>query len=798
MESTTFRKRAGWFAFALCLFVYVLTLCPTVPWDDAGELIAASYTLGIPHPPGHPLYVLIGKLFTLIPAGSVAWRVNLMSAFFGALSCLVLYKIILERLEDKPWKTAAALGGAFFFAFAPTVWDQATVAETSTLHSFFMLVLIFFAFRLASGGIVWKSEKHSLYLFSFIYGLSLTNHVAGVFFFPAFAYILILKFRGRIFAPRLLGGMLAFSFLGLLVYAYLPIRSMANPPIDWGNPENLSNFIWVITARQYAPNFASELSLISVGANLVFRARDLLHQFTVVGCALGLVGGWALYRAERRIVVFSLLVIGVLFYVGLNSAFISAYFIPAIALMAIWIGVGLHRMFGWIARFSERIDGASLGAMIKSSLCTLLAASFILPLGIHFKEMDRSDDRYALRYGEQLLSELPADSALFTVDGYALFILWYLVYCEGRRPDLMVIEPTWLSGNQALSSQVLDQYPDLALPSPEMLASYVSRATGPASHQNLTIQAVLDANSPIRQVYWGLVPGDLPFMRNLVPHGIVYRYYPHPVAMDDEILARNREFWDSEVEAFLNDPKMIRDKIAREIYPAELNNQGLLFERQGRYDLAEWATDLALKFNPEYPVSRYNLGRLYARAGRHDEAIREYQRAIQGNPYMAVAYYNMGNAYKKLGRFDDAFLAYRDAVHFYPSYHEAITALGQLHLLAGQTEDAVQAFQRALEVEPTYAFATRGLASVYLQTNRLDEAKQALDRALEQDPDSPAGLYALAKYHARSGHEEDAANALRRSIGIGGSAFLDEALTDDDLRNLAESLPANEEDRIGR
>jgi len=798
MESTTFRKRAGWLAFALCLFVYVLTLCPTIYWDDAGELIAASYTLGIPHPPGHPLYVLIGKLFTLIPLGSVAWRVNLMSAFFGALSCLVLYKIILERLEEKTWKTAAALGGAFFFAFAPTVWDQATVAETSTLHSFFMLVLTFFAFRLASGGIVWKSENYSLCLFSFIYGLSLTNHVAGVFFFPAFAYILIMRFRGRIFAPRLLGAMLAFFFLGLLVYAYLPIRSMANPPIDWGNPETLSNFIWVITARQYAPNLASELSLISIGANLVLRARDLLHQFTVVGCALGLVGGWALYRTERRIVVFSLLVIGVLFYIGLNSAFISAYFIPAIALLGVWIGVGLQRMFGWIARFSERIDGASLGAMMKSSLCALLAASFVLPLGIHFKEMDRSDDRYALRYGEQLLSELPDGSALFTVDGYSLFILWYLIYCEGRRPDLMVIEPTWLSGSRALSSQVLDQYPDLALPSPETLAHYVSRATGPASHQNLTIQAVLDANSPIRRIYWGMVPGELPFVRNLVPQGIVYRYSSRPVTMDEAILARNREFWNSELEAFLRDPAMARDKVVHEIYPVELNNQGLLFERLGRYDLAEWATDLALKFNPEYPVSRYNLGRLYARAGHHDEAIKEYQRAIEGNPYMAVAYYNMGNAYKSLGRFEDAFLAYRDAVCFYPSYYEAITALGQLHLLAGQTEDAAQAFQRALEVEPKYAFATRGLASVYLQTNRLDEAKHALDRALEQDPDSPAGLYALAKYHARSGDRENATDALRRSIGIGGRVFLDEAMADDDLRDLVGNLSANEEVRIGR
>ena len=138
MNPPRIRKWAGWLAFALPLLIYVVTLCPTVYWDDAGELIAACYTLGIPHPPGHPLYVLIGKVFTLIPIGSVAWRVNLMSAVFGALSCLLLYRVISDRLDENAWKPVAALGGAFFFAFAPTVWEQATVAETTTLHVSFM------------------------------------------------------------------------------------------------------------------------------------------------------------------------------------------------------------------------------------------------------------------------------------------------------------------------------------------------------------------------------------------------------------------------------------------------------------------------------------------------------------------------------------------------------------------------------------------------------------------------------------------------------------------------------------
>ena len=81
--------------FLLSFAVYLITLCPTVYVGDSGEFTTAAYTLGITHPPGYPLYVLLGKIFTLIiPFGNIAYRINLMSAFFGALSCGIVYLIV--------------------------------------------------------------------------------------------------------------------------------------------------------------------------------------------------------------------------------------------------------------------------------------------------------------------------------------------------------------------------------------------------------------------------------------------------------------------------------------------------------------------------------------------------------------------------------------------------------------------------------------------------------------------------------------------------------------------------------
>lgn len=788
MDLSTPRRHIGWLAFAICLVVYTLTLCPTVYWDDAGELIAAAYTLGIPHPPGHPLYAIAGKLFTLIPLGSIAWRVNFLSAFFGALNCWLVYKIIDERLEDHAWKPAAAMGGALFFAFAPTVWEQATIAETTTLHCFFMMLLTLLTFRLASGRILWKNETRSLCLLAFLFGLSLTNHVAGIFFFPSLACILIWKFKKRLLDPKLLLGMCAAYFVGLSVYAYLPLRSLMDPAIDWGNPENLRNFLWVVTARQYEPDLIGRPNILVIAANLALKGKYLLHQFTVVGCVLGLIGAHRLGRKEARVVVYSLLVLAVLFYTGLNSAFISAYFVPALALMSIWIGVGLFQAFEWISSLLERMDRAARRKIARAALCGLLAVSFVLPLIVHYGDMDRSDHTYALEYGESLLDGLPEGSVLFTNDGYALFILWYLAYCENKRPDVMAIDPTWPTGSSALLSQVMEQYPDLALPNSETMARYTEDAGDPDMRQHLAIQAILDANHSERPVYWGMIHKDVPFSRNLIPEGMAFRYSATAVELGDETLERNEAFWSRQVERMRRDPGMRADKIAKEIYPVELNNMGLMFERMGRDDLSRWATELALEFNPDYPISRYNLGRIEARAGNHEAAAREYQLAAHGNPHMAIAYYGLGNAKRNLGQYEEAFVAYRKATRLYPDYHEALTAMGQLYSLVEQNEDAIEKFHAALDIEPTYAFAQRGLAGAYLRMNSLDDAKAALDRALELEPNSAPGLYALSKYYARTNVEVKARDALARSIKLGGAVFLEQALTDDDLQELARDL----------
>src|SRR5271157_5090940 len=126
--------------FLTGFYVYVKTLCPTVYFGDSGELIAMIHTLGFPHPTGFPLYILLGKLFSFTPLANIGFRINLLSAVFGALTpCFIFFcLLILAKYETElPLKILPALFASLIFIFAYTPWSQAVAARIYTLNGFF-------------------------------------------------------------------------------------------------------------------------------------------------------------------------------------------------------------------------------------------------------------------------------------------------------------------------------------------------------------------------------------------------------------------------------------------------------------------------------------------------------------------------------------------------------------------------------------------------------------------------------------------------------------------------------------
>ncbi|MDP9488088.1 MAG: DUF2723 domain-containing protein, partial [Actinomycetota bacterium] len=129
----------GLFAFVL----YLLALAPTVLYytiemKDSAVLQATAYTLGIGHPTGYPTYTILTHLFTYLPFGDAAYRVNLASAVFGALAVAATY-VVGMRLGGS---IAAALVGALALGTSQLFWSQAIIAEVYTLHVLFLSAAI--------------------------------------------------------------------------------------------------------------------------------------------------------------------------------------------------------------------------------------------------------------------------------------------------------------------------------------------------------------------------------------------------------------------------------------------------------------------------------------------------------------------------------------------------------------------------------------------------------------------------------------------------------------------------------
>ncbi len=148
--------------FMVVLLVYLFSVGPTAAFWDCGEFIAASYVLGIPHPPGTPLFVAIGRLFTLVPfSPEIAFRINFIPVLFGALACGLIYLIVVKLISfyqerDKhPWlKYVAGVTAALMCGFAYSFWDNCVEAEVYAPCACVALTVLYMAMH-------WRTKVES-------------------------------------------------------------------------------------------------------------------------------------------------------------------------------------------------------------------------------------------------------------------------------------------------------------------------------------------------------------------------------------------------------------------------------------------------------------------------------------------------------------------------------------------------------------------------------------------------------------------------------------------------------------
>jgi len=407
-------------AIAGLLFaIYGAGACRTIYVGDSGELTTAVFLLGIPHPSGYPLYVLLGKLWTLaLPLGSIALRMSLFSAAGAAAAVALLFTLARRLGLGRP----AALLGAGLLAVAPSFWGEANIQRVYALGALCLVAAL-------SAAVAWESERTPprLALVAFLCALGATNHTFMLVFTAAFAGAAL------VVEPRLLQrwrelGLAALAFAaGLLPYAYLPLASRNDPALDWGDPETLDRFLAVVFRR----GFWERRWLESTGDWLAIAGDFLASvpaELTAGGAALALLGIVAARRHRFAALLLLTTALGNVVAMGLHGSrsdlFIwHRYYIPAYLCGALLAALGAQE----------------LAARLPRRLAWLLLVLPLFGLVTHWREFDRSRYRIAEDYSRRLLAQLPPGAHLVASDDNILFVQLYLRHVEGLRPDLDLV-----------------------------------------------------------------------------------------------------------------------------------------------------------------------------------------------------------------------------------------------------------------------------------------------------------------------------------------------------------------------
>jgi len=475
--------------FVACMACYCLTLAPTITWEhdgvDSGDLITAAYTLGIAHPPGYPLFTLLGKLFTLLPIGGIAYRVNLMSVVLAASTVSVVFCTILQLAPqriDALSTVVIAAASALLLAFSRVFWSQAIIAEVYSLNALLVALAVFFT------TLYWrKGETRWVYALALALGLGLSNHFSCLLLVPGVLF-LILR-RGRLRGTVGLG-MAALFLAGLSTYLYLPLSSTRHPPVDWGGPHTWSGFWWTVSAQIYR-EYVFGLPVAHLPARLGSWLSMSAAQFTWLGFALGLVGIWDLWEEEREWLLFSLISFGVvvLYSVTYNTTDSYVYLIPSYLLFATWMARGASYLMTeavvpWASKGRDAVSSTSRPIWLLTLPLLLLP---MLVLGANLRNLDLSNHGEAYEYAATVFAQVPADAVVIAGTDAHVFSLWYLLYVEAAAPEAAVVAEG-LYEYEWYKDTLLRHHPQLAIP---------KGAADPYDQ----LLAFIDANLPRRPVF---------------------------------------------------------------------------------------------------------------------------------------------------------------------------------------------------------------------------------------------------------------------------------------------------------
>lgn len=456
------------------LLMYLTTMAPGLTWAndgvDGGDLITAAATGGVPHPTGYPAYLLIARLFQMIPLGNLAYRTNLLSALATVIAAIFIYIHVTRFLSptEPASEWPAGLLAGYAYSFSPIVWSQAVITEVYSLHAFFILLILYLVFY--PPPFLSRSSYLLDAISGLVMGLAMGNHLTMILIVPGVLLVSCIKPKTDpiLAASPARSGLLKNMYIrwgslvrillwfgfGCLIYLILPLRAMNQPPLNWGNPVTIERFWWLVSGQLYQKGYLL-ISPIEFMNRIQPMVVTYLQQFGIPGLILGILGLIVYFKPSRLY----LLMIWIMFSYSTFSCLYSSqdsyvYLIPAIIAFAICIGLGIGGLrYVFVAK-------------AKVLWVSLIVLSFIYVFGFaisHWMQVDASQDFLAEEFGRETVESLPGDAIVFLQGDKAIFTLWYYHYALHERADIILIATDLLQYDW-YQEVLRSNYPSLVLP----------------------------------------------------------------------------------------------------------------------------------------------------------------------------------------------------------------------------------------------------------------------------------------------------------------------------------------------
>lgn len=623
----------------LTLFVfgtYLHGVSPSVYGGDSGDVILSAWFAGIAHAPGYPLNALIGWIFTHLPYNAtVAFKADVMAAFFQALVVLLSYLIVKKITKNLLVAVFAALTLGFTYVF----WLYAHIIEVFQLNVLLVAISVFFLMSWRERELLKKPKISLFYLAILFLGLAIFHHLTSVLVLPAFLY-LVFKTKRDIFKKKiiLLKSFLVL-FVGILPYLYFPIASLREVPTNWRDASTFAQLFKLITRSDYGTFVASGTLL---GSDVVSRLTEIASyvffikaDFKVMGLIFIVLGIIYLFKKDR--ILFWFITVSV-FFTGPFFLFYSSFPISNDFYRGLWerflllsyFFITFFLAFGYLAFFKfvqTLFNRFSFLSKSKRNGFALLFSIliFVLPLNListnNFK-VNLSSFHLGDWVGSDILNSADDNAVIFLLGDVQTFNTEYVYYTRTSYDSKKIVRGASLS-DVYYRSGLAKQYKDLSYP-----ADFFDK--DPRSNEYY-VRELIKANRNMFPIYFYENPLPIENSR-WMKTGLLKKLVPNDKYSKEELVRINEKLFPNfSFNNFRKDLGYSQYMISflKETYYGSLTQLSRELIENGLYDEANKYLDSATVLFPDTTEAYVLLGNNYLLNKDCNRALDSYKKVYE-------------------------------------------------------------------------------------------------------------------------------------------------------------------------